>query len=203
MTPNKPKKLKREFYTRNLLFVARELLGKIIVKRSGGKILSGKIVEVEAYHGDYDQASHAFRGKTKRNEVMFNEGGCLYVYFTYGAHFCANIVVGKKGKGIAVLIRAIEPVEGIDVMIKNRFGRESIQDKEKYGLTNGPGKLCQALGINRVHNGTDLTRNEIFILDQPKLKGKEIGVSKRIGITRSVDLQWRFFINANSFVSRK
>ena len=203
MIPNKPKKLKREFYTRNLLFVARELLGKIIVKRSGGKILSGKIVEVEAYHGDYDQASHAFKGKTKRNEVMFNEGGCLYVYFTYGAHFCANIVVGKKGKGIAVLIRAIEPVEGIDVMIKNRFGREIIQDKEKYSLTNGPGKLCQALGINRDHNGTDLTGNEIFILDQPKLKGKEIGVGKRIGITRSVDLQWRFFIKDNSFVSRK
>jgi len=203
MTLNKPIKLKREFYTRNLLFVARELLGKIIVKRSGGKILSGKIVEVEAYHGDYDQASHAFRGKTKRNEVMFNEGGCLYVYFTYGAHFCANIVVGKKGKGIAVLIRAIEPVEGIDVMIKNRFGREIIQDKEKYSLTNGPGKLCQALGINRTHNGTDLTGNEIFILDQPKLKGKEIGVGKRIGITRSVDLQWRFFIKDNPFVSRK
>jgi len=203
MTPNKPVKLNREFYTRNLLIVARELLGKIIVKRSGGKILSGKIVEVEAYHGDYDQASHAFRGKTKRNEVMFNEGGCLYVYFTYGAHFCANIVVGKKGKGIAVLIRAIEPVEGIDVMIKNRFGREIIQYKEKYSLTNGPGKLCQALGINTTHNGTDLTGNEIFILDQPKLKGKEIGVGKRIGITRSVDLQWRFFIKDNSFVSRK
>ena len=203
MTLNKPIKLKREFYTRNLLFVARELLGKILVKKSGSNILSGKIVEVEAYHGDYDQASHAFRGKTKRNEVMFNEGGCLYVYFTYGAHFCANIVVGKKGKGIAVLIRAIEPVEGIDVMIKNRFGREIIQDKEKYSLTNGPGKLCQALGINRTHNGTDLTGNEIFILDQPKLKGKEIGVGKRIGITRSVDLQWRFFIKDNSFVSRK
>jgi DNA-3-methyladenine glycosylase len=203
MTPNKPGKLKREFYTRNLLIVAKELLGKIIVKRSGGKILSGKIVEVEAYHGDYDQASHAFRGKTKRNEVMFNEGGCLYVYFTYGVHYCANVVIGKKGKGIAVLIRAIEPVEGIDVMIKNRFGGELIQDKEKYSLTNGPGKLCQALGINRTHNGTDLTGNEIFILDQPKLKGKEIGVGKRIGITRSVDLQWRFFIKDNPFVSRK
>ena len=203
MIPNKPKKLKREFYNRNLLFVARELLGKILVKKSNSIILSGKIVEVEAYHGDYDQASHAFKGKTKRNEVMFNEGGCLYVYFTYGAHFCANVVVGKKGKGIAILIRAIEPVEGIDEMIKNRFGRELLHDKEKYILTNGPGKLCQALGINRVHNGTDLTRNEIFILDQQKLKGKEIGVSKRIGITRSVNLQWRFYIKNNPFVSRK
>ena len=203
MIPNKPKKLKREFYTRNLLFVARELLGKILVKKSGSNILSGKIVEVEAYHGDYDQASHAFKGKTKRNEVMFNEGGCLYVYFTYGVHYCANVVIGKKGKGIAVLIRAIEPVEGIDTMIKNRFGKELIQDKEKYSLTNGPGKLCQALGINRNHNGVDLTGNQIFILDQPKLKNKEIGVSKRIGITRSVDLQWRFYIKDNPFVSRK
>jgi DNA-3-methyladenine glycosylase len=199
----KTKKLKREFYTRNLLFVARELLGKILVKKSGNKILSGKIVEVEAYHGDYDQASHAYRGKTIRNEVMFNEGGYLYVYFTYGAHFCANVVVGKKGKGMAVLIRAIEPLEGIDVMIKNRFGRKLIHEKEKYNLTNGPGKLCKAFGINKNHNGTDLIESEIYILDQPKLKSKEVGVSKRIGITRSVDLQWRFFIKGNPFVSRK
>jgi DNA-3-methyladenine glycosylase len=203
MIPNKPKKLKREFYTRNLLVVARGLLGKILVKKSKEILLSGKIVEVEAYHGDYDQASHAFKGKTKRNEMMFNEGGCLYVYFTYGAHFCANVVVGKKGKGIAILIRAIEPVEGIDVMIKNRFGRELLHNKGKHILTNGPGKLCQALGISRDHNGADLAGNEIFILDQPKLKGKEIGVSKRIGITRSVDLQWRFYIKDNPFVSRK
>lgn len=203
MIPNRPKSLKRAFYTRNVLFVARELLGKILVKKSGSKILSGKIVEVEAYHGDYDQASHAFKGKTKRNEVMFNEGGYLYVYFTYGAHFCANVVVGKKGKGIAILIRAIEPVEGIDVMIKNRFGKELTHDKEKYKLTNGPGKLCQALGINRNHNGAGLTGNRIFILDQPKLRSKEICVSKRIGITRSVDLQWRFYIKDNPFVSRK
>ncbi len=203
MISNKTKTLKRGFYTRNLLFVARELLGKIIVKKSGSKILSGKIVEVEAYHGDYDQASHAYKGKTKRNEVMFNEGGYFYVYFTYGAHFCANVVVGKKGKGIAVLIRALEPVEGIDVMIKNRFGGKLIHEKENYNLTNGPGKLCKAFGINKNHNGTDLIGNEIYILDQPKLRSNEIGVSKRIGITRSVDLQWRFFIKDNSFVSRR
>jgi DNA-3-methyladenine glycosylase len=203
MISDKPKKLKREFYTRGLLFVARELLGKILVKKIGRKIISGKIVEVEAYHGDYDQASHAFRGKTKRNEVMFNEGGYLYVYFTYGAHFCANVVVGPKDKGIAVLIRALEPIEGIDMMIKNRFGRKLENDKEKYSLTNGPGKLCKAFGINGSHNGVDLKGNEIFVLDQPKLRSKEIVVSKRIGITRSVDLQWRFFIKDNPFVSRK
>jgi DNA-3-methyladenine glycosylase len=203
MISNKPEKLKRDFYTRNLLLVARELLGKTLVKKSGTKILAGKIVEVEAYNGDYDQASHAFRGKTKRNEVMFEEGGQLYVYFTYGAHFCANVVVGNKGKGIAILIRAIEPVGGLDVMIKNRFGENIDQGKEIFNLSNGPGKLCQAFGIKGDHNGTDLTGNKIFILDQPKLRNKEIGVSKRIGITRSVDLQWRFFIKNNPFVSRK
>ena len=203
MISNKSKKLKREFYTRNLLLVAKNLLGKSIVKNVGHEVISGKIVEVEAYHGDYDQASHAFKGKTKRNEVMFEEGGRLYVYFTYGAHFCANVVVGKKGKGLALLIRGVEPLEGIDLMSKNRYGRKLISKKEKYILTNGPGKFCKAFGINRMHNGTDLTGNKIFILDQPKLRSKGIGISKRIGITRSVDLQWRFFIKDNPFVSRK
>lgn len=203
MISNKPKKLKREFYIRNLIPVARNLLGKILVKKSGSKIISGKIVEVEAYHGDYDQASHAFKGKTKRNEVMFEIGGHLYVYFTYGAHFCANVVVGKKGKGIAVLIRAIEPIDGIDLMIKNRYGKKFSSDKEMNNLTNGPGKLCKAFDISNIHNGMNLTGNEIFILDQPKLKRKDIGVSKRIGITRSIDLQWRFFIKDNPYVSRK
>ena len=111
MISSKPTKLKREFYTRNLLNVAKNLLGKILVKKIGQKIISGKIVEVEAYHGDYDQASHAFKGKTKRNEIMFEEGGHLYVYFTYGIHFCANVVIGKKDKAAAVLIRAVEPLK--------------------------------------------------------------------------------------------
>ncbi len=203
MISSGPTKLKREFYSQNLLLVANNLLGKILVKKSGRKYLSGKIVEVEAYHGDYDQASHAFRGKTKRNEIMFEEGGLLYVYFTYGMHYCANVVAGKKDKAVAILIRAVEPINGINLMIKNRFGRELVHEKKKYNLTNGPGKLCQAFGINRIHNGTDLTGNEIFIINQPKVKNKEIGVSKRIGITRSVDLQWRFFVKDNPYVSRK
>lgn len=200
---SKPQKLKRNFYTRNLLVVARELLGKIFVVKSGCKVMSGKIVEVEAYHGDYDEASHAFIGKTKRNEVMFKEGGYLYVYFTYGAHFCANVVAGRKDKGLAVLIRAVEPLTGIDMMSKNRFGKRKINEREKLNLTNGPGKLCQAFGINRNHNGADLLGNEIYIINQPKLKTEEIGVSTRIGISRSVDLQWRFFIKGNPYVSKK
>ena len=201
--PHKINKLKREFYNRNLLSVARDLLGKILVVKTDREVLSGKIVEVEAYNGDIDEASHAFRGKTKRNEVMFWEGGHLYIYFTYGVHFCANVVVGKKEKGMAVLIRAIEPLEGIPMMIKNRFGEKLIKNRKLFNLTSGPGKVCKAMDINRNHNGIDLTADKIFILDQPKLKNNEICVSRRIGITRSVNLQWRFFIKHNPFVSRK
>lgn len=197
------RKLPREFYTRNLILVARDLLGKILVKKTGRKIISGRIVEVEAYHGDYDEASHAFIGKTKRNEVMFKEGGHLYVYFTYGTHYCANVVAGSEGKGIAVLIRAVEPVDGIKEMSKNRFGKLVLSQKERINLTNGPGKLCQAFALNKQYNGMDLTGNEIYILDQPKVDRKKIGVSKRIGITKAVDLPWRFFIKGNPFLSKR
>ena len=197
------RKLKKSFYRRELLDGAHSLLGKILVKASGDKILAGKIVEVEAYHGDSDEAAHSYGGITKRNEIMFEEGGYLYVYFTYGAHHCCNVVTGKRGQGTAVLIRAVEPVEGIDSMIRNRFGRKLKNDKEIFNLTSGPGKVCQAFSIDRTHSGTDLTGNKIFILNGEKINIKEIGVSKRIGITRSVDLPWRFFIKNNPYLSRK
>ncbi|MHB1688015.1 MAG: DNA-3-methyladenine glycosylase [Ignavibacteriaceae bacterium] len=197
------KKLKRSFYTRNVLAVARELLGKIIVKNDGGKILSGKIVEVEAYDGDVDEAAHTFIGVTKRNQIMFNEGGYLYVYFTYGAHFCCNVVTGKKGKGTAILIRAVEPLEGINTMIKNRFDRNLLNEKEKFNLTNGPGKVCQAFAITKEYYGIDLTGNKIFLLGQPKIKDEEFVVSRRIGIKKSVDLPWRFYIKDNPYVSKR
>jgi DNA-3-methyladenine glycosylase len=197
------KKLKKTFYRRELLEVANDLLGKILVKIDGKNILAGKIVEVEAYHGNFDEASHAFIGITKRNEVMFESGGCLYVYFTYGAHHCCNVVTGMKGEGTAVLIRAVEPVSGVEKMIKNRFGRKLKNDKEIFNLTSGPGKVCQAFGMDRTHSGIDLTGNKIFILDGKKISSKEIGISKRIGITRSVDLPWRFFIKNNPYLSRK
>jgi len=197
------KKLKKSFYQRELLIVARELLGKVLVKSSDKEILAGKIVEVEAYHGDIDEAAHSYGGITKRNEIMFEAGGYLYVYFTYGSHHCCNVVTGKKGQGTAILIRAVEPFIGLERMSKNRFGRKLKSDKEIFNLTSGPGKVCQAFGIDRTHSGTDLTGKEIFILDGEKIKSKEIGISKRIGITRSVDLQWRFFIKNNPFLSRK
>ncbi len=197
------RKLKKSFYRRELLEVARSLLGKTLVKVNGKGNLAGKIVEVEAYHGDFDKAAHSYRGVTKRTEIMFQTGGYLYVYFTYGAHHCCNVVTGKKGQGTAVLIRAVEPLSGIETMSKNRFGRKLKNDKEKFNLTSGPGKTCQAFGINRRHSGIDLTGDKIFILDAEKIKSKDIGVSKRIGITKSVDLPWRFFIKNNPYLSRK
>jgi DNA-3-methyladenine glycosylase len=197
------KKLTKNFYKRDVLVVAKDLLGKILVKKEKSGVLAAKIVEVEAYHGDIDEASHSFRGKTKRNEIMFESGGYLYVYFTYGAHFCCNVVTGKKNLGTAVLIRAVEPISGIERMVKNRFGRKLKNEKEIFNLTSGPGKVCAAFGINKDHSGTDLSGEKIFILQNKKLKDSEIGISKRIGITRSVDLPWRFFIKNNPYLSRK
>ena len=197
------KKLRKSFYRRELLNVARSLLGQVLVKVDGKNILSGKIVEVEGYHGDFDEAAHSYRGITKRTEIMFEAGGYLYVYFTYGAHHCCNVVTGKKGQGTAVLIRAVEPMSGIEKMIKNRFKRKLKNDKEIFNLTSGPGKTCQAFGISRKHSGMDLTGNKIFILDCEKIKSKDISVSKRIGISKSVDLPWRFFIKNNPYLSRK
>jgi len=197
------KKLKKSFYRREVVVVARELLGKVLVKSNGKEILAGKIVEVEAYHGDIDEAAHSYGGITKRNEIMFEAGGYLYVYFTYGAHHCCNVVTGKKGQGTAVLIRAVEPVAGIDSMIRNRFGRKLKNEKEIFNLTSGPGKVCQAFRLDRSHSGTDLTGEKIFILDGEKIKSRDIGISKRIGITRSLDLLWRFFIKDNPYLSPK
>ena len=199
----KAKKLNRSFYKRELLDVARALLGKILVKVDGKIILAGKIVEVEAYHGDFDKAAHSYRGITKRNEIMFDEGGYLYVYFTYGVHHCCNVVTGKKGQGTAVLIRAIEPISGINKMIWNRFRRKLRNENEIFNLTSGPGKVCQSLRIDRRHSGIDLTGEKIFILESEKIKDGDIGVSKRIGITKSVNLPWRFFVRNNQYLSRK
>jgi DNA-3-methyladenine glycosylase len=204
MNPQFPnKKLERQFYTRELLTVAKELLGKILVKNDGKAILSGKIVEVEAYDGSIDEAAHTYNGITKRNEIMFGIGGFLYIYFTYGAHFCSNVVTGKVGEGTAVLIRAVEPLSGINKMIYNRFGRKFINEKEKFNLTSGPGKICEALSITKEHYGIDLTGDKIFLLDQPKIKNGQIGISKRIGIKKSAELPWRFYIKDNPYISRK
>jgi len=196
-------KLPKKFYTRPVLTVAKELLGKIFVKKDKNLLLAGRIVEVEAYDGSVDEAAHTYIGKTKRNEVMFNEGGYLYVYFTYGNHFCCNVVTGKKDEGSAVLIRAVEPLSGIKTMKVNRFGKNSLTEKEKINLTSGPGKICKAFNITREHYGIDLTGNKIYILNRPKIKEDLIAVSGRIGIKKSVELLWRFYIKDNPYVSRR
>lgn len=196
------KKLKRSFYKRDLLTVTKELLGKILVKNEGDEILAGRIVEIEAYGGGLDESAHSFGSMTKRNSIMFEEGGYLYVYFTYGAHFCCNVVTGEKGVGTAALIRAVEPIAGIEKMIQNRFGRGLIKEKEIFNLTSGPGKVCSAFDIDKKYYGEDLTDGRIYLLDQPVIDDNEIGISKRIGISRSVDSPWRFFIKNNPFISK-
>ena len=193
-------RLPRSFYTRPALIVARELLGKILVRKIGGKTLAGKIVEVEAYLGESDPASHAYRGKTERNSVMFRKGGFLYVYFTYGMHFCANVVTGNEGIARAVLLRAIEPLKGIEVMKRNR----SFADKTAiFNLTNGPAKLCEALKIKREQNGADLLDTEIFITSGKDISNKNIVRTTRIGINTAKEKKWRFYVKDNPWVSKK
>jgi DNA-3-methyladenine glycosylase len=189
------KPLNQNFYKRDTVTVAKELLGKIIVKFEKGKILSGIITETEAYTGNNDPASHSYKGMTKRNSIMFEDGGKAYIYFVYGNHFCFNIVTETKGTGTAVLIRAVEPVDGIKIMQKRRT-----KAKDIYNLTNGPGKFCSAFGIDRNFNGLDLTNGKIFLTAGKK--NFDTMVSKRIGITNDNDYSYRFFIKNNKFVTK-
>ena len=197
------KKLPRQFYIEEPEKLAPQLLGKILVKKEKKTVYAGKIVEVEAYKGFEDPAAHSFNGKTKRNEVMFEKGGLLYVYFTYGMHFCANVTAGEEGVGWAVLLRGLEPLEGLGKMALNRFAKKDITKKEQYNLTNGPGKICQAIDIKRDYNGSDLTGEEIYVLNAPSISKKDVIVTKRIGIKKAVDFPWRFYIKDNPYISKK
>ena len=181
--------LPREFYSKDTVIVAKNLLGKKIIRKIGRNEISGIITETEAYRHSDDPASHAFRKITERNKIMFGEVGFAYVYFTYGMHFCFNIVARepKKSAG-AVLIRAIEPIKGIKIMQKNR----KIQDLKN--LTNGPAKLAQALNITKKHYGLDVTKkSELYIMEG--IKPQKIVASPRIGITKAVNKLWNFKIN--------
>lgn len=193
----------KEFYLQDPVKLAPKLLGKIFVRKLGDIYLTGKIVEVEAYRGKDDEAAHTYNGKTKRNEVMFREGGFLYVYFTYGMHFCANIVCGKKNEGSAILIRAVEPIDGINIMEMNRFGKTELPYSRRKLLTNGPVKFCSAFAIEKNDNGLDLTKEPIFLLKGEKILKNEIVTTTRVGIKKSVDLFWRFYIKDNPYVSKK
>jgi DNA-3-methyladenine glycosylase len=192
-------KLPRSFYLRPTLTIARDLLGKLLVRRIRGALLVGRIVEVEAYSDHDDPASHSFRGETERNRVMFAEGGHLYVYFTYGMHFCANIVTGEPGRGCAVLLRALEPLAGIEQMARARGKRSA----EREALCSGPAKICQAFRITRRDNGRDLCGEMIWVADpRTREHTMEIGRSSRIGISSGKDRLWRLFLRNSPFLSR-
>lgn len=186
--------LPRQFYDRETPEVASELVGRLLVYNSPQGRMSGIIVETEAYGLD-DPASHAYRGKTDRNAVMFGPAGFAYVYFTYGMHWCLNASTGPEGVGEAVLIRALEPVDGIDLMRANR-GTNDIKL-----LCSGPARLCQAFGIRRPQNGLDLTGDILFITgEQPQ--DIQIAHSPRIGIRVATERTWRYHIAGSPFVSR-
>jgi DNA-3-methyladenine glycosylase len=190
-----PGKLSRRVYARPAVEVARDLLGTTLVRKSAQELLRGRIVEVEAYTGETDPGSHAYRGPTPRTAVMFGAPGHLYVYFTYGMHYCVNVVTDVAGVAGAVLLRALEPLQGIEEM-RRRRGNRGIME-----LCNGPGKLCQAFDITREQNGLDLQGGEVWIEDEG-YEAVEIGTSTRIGLSQGRELPLRFFLVGNSYLSQ-
>ena len=196
-------KLPREFYTRsNVLTVARELLGKLlVVPAKNGKRVSGRIVEVEAYRGPQDRAAHSFGGRrTKRTETMYGIGGTAYVFFVYGMYYQFNVVTGVAEMPHAILIRALEPVEGMELMRKRRHGQPD------HNLTNGPGKLSIAMGIDRKLDAADLLGDRVWLEQGRTVPRSEIASGPRIGIDYAeewIDKPWRFWIRDNPFVSRR
>ncbi|MER3499078.1 MAG: DNA-3-methyladenine glycosylase [Chitinophagaceae bacterium] len=198
------KKLELSFYQRqNVLTIAKELLGKIIVTNWSGIITSGRIVETEAYAGEIDNASHARGGRrTARTEVMYGEGGHAYVYLCYGIHHLFNVVTNYRHVPHAILIRAVEPLQGVDEMLK-RTGKEKLD----HSLTRGPGNVSKALGIETKHTGLSLLSKELFITDDgKKYSKKKIGISPRIGVEYAgAHALWdyRFYVKGNPFVSGK
>lgn len=202
------KKLQREFYDRDTLIVSKELLGKYLVHKIDNQTLIGKIVEVEAYNGPEDKACHSFGNKmTNRNKVMFGPPGFAYVYTIYGMYQCMNVVTEEDGRPCAVLIRAIEPVEGIEQMAVNRYGSayDELSRIQKKNITNGPGKLCIAMKIDKSNNGMDLFSSNLYIEDSEKISDNQINSSPRINIGYAeeyVQMPWRFYIKGNKYVSK-
>jgi DNA-3-methyladenine glycosylase len=196
-------KLPREFYARaSVLTISRELLGKLlVVPDNHERRISGKIVEVEAYRGPEDRASHAYGGRrTKRTETMYDRGGVAYVYFVYGMYYQFNVVTNVENIPHAVLVRAVEPVEGIETM---RIRRHSHPDRN---LTNGPGKLCVAMGIDRELDKADLLGGRVWLEEFEKVSPTQIARGPRIGIDYAedwVEKPWRFWLKGNPYVSRR
>jgi DNA-3-methyladenine glycosylase len=182
-------KLRRDFFARSVHKVAPDLIGATLLLNGVG----GRIVEVEAYHHT-DPAAHSFNGRTERNAVMFGPPGVAYVYRSYGIHWCVNVVCEPEGSASAVLIRALEPTEGLRVM-RRRRGL-----KEERLLCSGPGRLCEALGITIAHNGLPLDKPPLVLL--PREDEPEIVTGVRIGITKAADLPWRYGLKGSKFVSK-
>jgi DNA-3-methyladenine glycosylase len=187
-------KLPREFYIRPTLDVANDLIGKYLIYRKGKNLLSVRLVEVEAYIGEDDPACHAAVGKTKRNEIMYGIGGFSYIYFIYGMYYCLNVVTENEGFPAAVLLRGAEPIDGMKLI------RQNYRSADHNRLTNGPGKICRALGLTRKENGLDLTGNILYLEDRG-YRPKRIEKSERIGIQKGKDKKWRFFEAGSRYVS--
>ena len=195
--------LKRDFYSRDSLIVAKELLGKILVHKSPEGLTSGYIVETEAYKGPEDKASHAYAGKrTARTETMFGPKGHAYIYLIYGMYHCLNATSGSvEGKPEATLIRALEPIEGLDLMLKRRGSTG-----KKETIASGPGRLCIAMGLTKKQNNIDLCNSSFYITEGKKIQPTKIMQVPRIGVDYAhehKDLPWRFYLKENPYVSIK
>ena len=193
--------LSRDFYATNALRLARRLLGKVLVHRTRDGTTAGRVVVVEAYRGPTDRAAHSFGGRrTPRNEVMWGPPGHAYVYFVYGMHWCANVVAAREGVPEAVLLRALEPLDGLELM-RARRGAE-VADPT---LLRGPANLCKGMGIDRRHNGADLTCGELVLLDAPAVPSRRVVRAPRIGVAYAGDhalLPWRLFMRGSPAVSK-
>ena len=190
--------LERGFYERDTVTVARDLLGKVLLHGVDDNLLAGRIVETEAYLGKGDAAAHSAKGPTERNRVVFGPPGHAYVYFIYGMYECLNLVAEPDGRAGCVLIRAIEPLLGLDAMRLRR--PKAKRDRE---LASGPGKLTLAMGITRALNGADLTRGPLAVREFRRPEALDVAASARIGISASADLPLRFYIKHNEYVSRR
>jgi DNA-3-methyladenine glycosylase len=189
-------RLPRRFFARDPVVLARDLLGRVLFYKTPQGILAGRIVETEAYTGEDDPASHAFHGRTARNAVMVGPAGHAYVYFTYGMHYCLNVTADVSGTAGAVLLRALEPLAGVEIM------RARGDHGPEIRVLSGPGKIGRAFGLTLEDNGRDFTRGPLGLAAGSPLPDREVTVSRRIGISRAVDLPYRFAALGSPSVSR-
>jgi len=201
--------LEKEFYKQGALILAKELLGKTLVRNIDNVTLRGRIVETEAYIGEIDKASHAYNGRrTERTEPLFREGGISYVYFIYGKYYCFNVISGLEDKGEGVLIRALEPLNEFDYLAEKRFSQiyEELSEAKKKALTNGPSKLCMAFSIDKSENYIKLYEKGDFYIEDDENEKLDIVETTRIGIDyaeEAIEFPWRFYIKDNKYISKK